>query len=96
MPLAACRAEPCVSRLWQSCGTQDLCLQRPADGEPGPSVEEFVQVEKFISKRTGRHVFAFLSSMFISVSGCVAWSLLEYDPPNLGAPSLCTFRAMSL
>lgn len=30
-----------------------------------------------ISRRTGRHVLAFVSSMFISVCGCAALSLLD-------------------
>ena len=52
-----------------------------------PSVEEFVQElpsgSEVISKRTGRHVIASLSSMITSVCGCATLHLLEYDFPVL-------------
>ena len=50
-----------------------------------PSVEEFVQElpsgSEVISKRTGRHVVASLSSMITSVCGCATLRLLENDFP---------------
>ena len=52
-----------------------------------PSVEEFVQElpsgSEVISKRTGRHVVASLSSMIASVCGCATLRLLENDFPVL-------------